>query len=141
MSLRLEKGYGSWGREYSPEWWPQESNLDRLIRRDKDFLNKAACEGSLSTPPRDKLVLFDITANGADASGGEPVFLTDGTPVGQVTSGAYGYHVEKSLALGYVKADVAEPGRQFDVAILGQPHKAILLERPPFDPDGSRLRS
>jgi dimethylglycine dehydrogenase len=42
MSLRLEKGYGSWGRDYSPEYWPQESGLAGLIRMDKDFLNKAA---------------------------------------------------------------------------------------------------
>src|SRR5690606_31170815 len=42
MSLRVEKGYGSWGRDYSPEYWPQECGLDRLIRDDKDFLNKDA---------------------------------------------------------------------------------------------------
>ena len=27
MSLRVEKGYGSWGRDYSPEYWPQETGL------------------------------------------------------------------------------------------------------------------
>ncbi|MDU8945245.1 GcvT family protein [Ovoidimarina sediminis] len=140
MSLRLEKGYGSWGREYSPEWWPQESNLERLINLDKDFLNKSACTSTLSKPAREKMAIFEIEVEEADASGGEPIFLPDGTPAGQVTSGAYGYHVEKSLALGYVRADVATPGRVFDVAILGRPHRATLLEQPPFDRDGSRLR-
>ncbi|MGR3491950.1 MAG: GcvT family protein, partial [Shimia sp.] len=42
MALRLEKGYGSWSREYSPEWWPQESGLAGLIKLDKNFLNKDA---------------------------------------------------------------------------------------------------
>ena len=41
-ALRIEKGYGSWGREYSPEYWPQEAGLHGLIKLDKDFLNKEA---------------------------------------------------------------------------------------------------
>ena len=40
--LRIEKGYGSWGREYSPEYWPQEVGLDRLVKGDKGFLHKDA---------------------------------------------------------------------------------------------------
>ena len=82
-----------------------------------------------------------VEANGADATGGEPIFLADGTPVGQVTSGAYGYFIEKSLALGTIKAGSANPGDKVSVAVLGRPHDAILLERPLFDPDGNRLRS
>ena len=42
MSLRVEKGYGSWSREYSPEYWPQEVGLERLCKMDKEFLNKSA---------------------------------------------------------------------------------------------------
>jgi dimethylglycine dehydrogenase len=142
MSLRIEKGYGSWGREYSPEYWPQEVRLDRLVKADKgQFLNREAYAAIADKPPRGTLVMLSIQANGADATGGEPIFLADGTPVGQVTSGAYGYSVEKSLALGYIKAGSAKPGDQLSVAVLGRPHDAILLERPPFDPDGVRLRS
>ncbi|MCB1434712.1 MAG: aminomethyltransferase family protein, partial [Alphaproteobacteria bacterium] len=142
MSLRLEKGYGSWGREYSPEYWPQESGLERLVKMDKgDFLNREAYAALADKPPRDRLMMFSIAATNADAAGGEPIFLADGTPVGQVTSGAYGYFVEKSLALGYIRADAAVPGQKFTIAILGQPHEAVLLDKPPFDPDGTRLRS
>ncbi|MEL6517214.1 MAG: aminomethyltransferase family protein, partial [Pseudomonadota bacterium] len=140
MSLRLEKGYGSWGREYSPEYWPQESGLAGLIKMDKEFLNKSAYAAIADNAPREEMVMFEVEANGADASGGEPVFLPDGTPAGQVTSGAYGYHVGKSLALGYLMAGTAAPGDAVEIAILGQPHKAVVLERPPFDPDGIRLR-
>ncbi|HEV7415168.1 MAG TPA: FAD-dependent oxidoreductase, partial [Tianweitania sediminis] len=35
MSLRVEKGYGSWGREYSPEYWPHEVGFARLVKLDK----------------------------------------------------------------------------------------------------------
>ncbi|MGB5837568.1 MAG: FAD-dependent oxidoreductase [Albidovulum sp.] len=141
LSLRVEKGYGSWGREYSPEYWPQEVGLDRLIKLDKpEFLNKAAYEALADRAPREKLVMFEIDATIADASGGEPIFLPDGTPVGRVSSGAYGYSVGKSLALGFVKTAFAVAGTELSVAVIGQPHRAVILPAPPFDPKGERLR-
>ena len=62
MSLRLEKGYGSWGREYSPEYWPQEVGLDRLIKLDKEeeFLGKQAYIGLKDRAPREKLVILSV---------------------------------------------------------------------------------
>ncbi|NOX74118.1 MAG: FAD-dependent oxidoreductase [Alphaproteobacteria bacterium] len=142
MSLRMEKGYGSWGREYSPEYWPQEVGLERLIKMDKpEFLGRAAYAALADNAPREKLVMLEIEATIADASGSEPVFLPDGTPVGRVSSGAYGFYVEKSLALAFVKAEHSEPGTVLDVAVLGQPHKAVILAEPPFDPKGARLRA
>ncbi|MEM0946756.1 MAG: FAD-dependent oxidoreductase [Pseudomonadota bacterium] len=140
MSLRLEKGYGSWGREYSPEWWPQESKLDWLIKSDKSFLNKDAWLALAERTPRETLEIFELETESADASGGEPIFLPDGTPVGQVTSGAYGYAVGKSLALGYVKSGTVRPGGIVEVAVLGRPHEARMLAEAPFDPKGHRLR-
>jgi len=143
MSLRVEKGYGSWSREYSPEYWPQEVGLDRLCKMEKDFLNKDAVTETLSKAPREKLVLLALDAemtdaSNADATGGEPIFVGD-QGIGRVTSGAYGYSVGMSLALGYVKD--AEPGDEVDVMVLGQPHKAKILHEPPFDPKGERLRA
>jgi dimethylglycine dehydrogenase len=91
MSLRLEKGYGSWGRDYSPEYWPQESGLDGLIRRDKDFLNKDSwLKIEAQCAARRDGAAWRSTPTTADASGSEPIFLPDGTPVGQVSSGAMG---------------------------------------------------
>lgn len=142
LSLRVEKGYGSWGREYSPEYWPQEVGLERLIKLDKpEFLGREAYLDLKDKPARYKLVMLDVDAKNADASGGEPVFLPDGTPVGQVSSGAYGHSVQKSLALAFVKTEHAAPGTEYDVAILGLPHRARLLDKPPFDPTGERLRA
>ncbi len=140
MSLRVEKGYGSWSREYSPEYWPQEVGLDRLIKLDKDFLNKDGYLAVKDNAQREVLSLIhvqDVTI--ADATGGEPVFLPDGTPVGRVTSGTYGYSVGMSLALGYLK-DVPA-GAEVDVMILGKPHRGVVLAEPPFDPKGEKLRA
>ncbi len=141
-ALRIEKGYGSWGREYSPEYWPQEAGLHGLIKLDKDFLNKEAYLKISNTPPRESLTMFevDVTDN-ADANGGEPIFLADGTPVGRVTSGSYGYTVGKSLAIGYAREGVVRAGDRVEIFILGKPHAATVLEKPPFDAGGERLRA
>jgi len=145
MSLRLEKGYGSWSREYSPEYWPQEVGLDRLCKMDKAFLNKAAVAEVLAKPAREELVILaldeaDVAASGADASGGEPIFA-GGKGLGRVTSGGYGFGVGMSLALGYVKAGSLPPGATAEVMVLGRPHKATRLAEAPFDPQGHRLRA
>ncbi len=139
-SLRIEKGYGSWGREYSQEYWPQEVGLAGLIKLDKDFLHKDAYLAVKDNAPREILSVFEVEVTTADATGGEPIFTPDGTPVGRVTSGAYGYSVGKSLALGYANPNVAGPGETVDIFILGKPHKARILSQPPFDPKGHRLR-
>ncbi|MCH2164209.1 MAG: FAD-dependent oxidoreductase [Marinovum sp.] len=140
MNLRLEKGYGSWSREYSPEWWPQESGLAGLINLDKEFLNKDAYLAIADNVPRETLQVFAVDADNADALGGEPLFLPDGTPVGQVTSGGYGFGVDQSLALGYVKTGTLQPGDTVHVAILGGRVPAVMLAEAPFDPQGVKLR-
>jgi dimethylglycine dehydrogenase len=142
MSLRVEKGYGSWSREYSPEYWPQEVGLDRLCKMDKDFLNKTAVAQTMENPAREHLVILHLDsaqtdASNADATGGEPIFR-NGKGIGRVTSGAYGYSVGMSLALGFVKDAVA--GDAVEVMVLGKPHKAVILAEPPFDATGERLR-
>jgi dimethylglycine dehydrogenase len=142
LSLRVEKGYGSWSREYSPEYWPQEVGLDRLIKLDKpEFLGREAYLAIKDNPPREKLVVVQVDTSDADASGGEPVFLTDGTPVGRVSSGAFGHSVGASIALCFIKTEHAVADTELDVAILGIPHRAVILEKPPFDAKGERLRA
>ncbi|MEC8263393.1 MAG: glycine cleavage T C-terminal barrel domain-containing protein, partial [Pseudomonadota bacterium] len=107
-----------------------------------DFLNKDAYLKISNTPPRESLTMFevDVTDN-ADANGGEPIFLADGTPVGRVTSGAYGYTVGKSLAIGYAREGVVRAGDRVEIFILGKPHAATVLDKPPFDAGGERLRA
>ncbi|MFD3189604.1 FAD-dependent oxidoreductase [Sedimentitalea sp. HM32M-2] len=143
MNLRLEKGYGSWSREYSPEYRPHEVGLQRLCKMDKDFLNRDAAVRALAEPARERLVLLaldqaDTTASNADATGGEPIFR-DGQGIGRVTSGGYGHSVGQSLALGFVRDATA--GDRVEVMVLGRPHRATILSEPPFDPKGLRLRA
>ena len=139
MSLRVEKGYGSWSREYSPEYWPQETGLAGLIKTDKDFLNKAAYMALADATPRETLQIIEVHDTQTDASGGEPIMALDGTALGRVTSGTYGYTVGKSLALAYLKD--TGPGAEVDVMILGKPHRGRVLNAAPFDPKGLKLRA
>ena len=142
MSLRIEKGYGSWSREYSPEYWPQELKLDRLIKMDKgDFLNRDAYADIVGQPPRDELVMLSIDGCQADASGGEPIFLADGTPAAR--SHPAPTAIRSACRWRWATSRQAAPGAgdTVSVAILGRPHDAVILERPPFDPDGLRLRA
>lgn len=69
-----------------------------------------------------------------------PIFM-DGKGIGRVTSGAYGYTVGMGLAIGYIKSGTAAPADEVEVMVLGQPHKGRILEEPPFDPKGEKLRA
>ena len=80
-----------------------------------------------------------VDAKIADATGGEPIFSVDGAPIGRVTSGAYCAGVGKSLALVFIKSSIIDV--EMHVMILGKPHLAKLLDEPPFDPKGLKLRS
>ena len=109
---------------------------------DKDFLNKAAVAETMGNPAREHMVILALDAaqtyaSNADATGGEPIFK-DGKGVGRVTSGAYGYSVGQSLALGFVSGAVA--GDEVEVMVLGLAHKAVILKEAPFDASGEILR-
>jgi len=80
-----------------------------------------------------------VDAADADCIGDEPVWH-DGKVVGWITSGGFCHHVGKSLALGYIPAELAAANR-FELEILGERRTAVLSERPVFDPDGKRMRS
>ena len=139
--MRIEKGYGSWSREYSPEWYPHESGLARLVKDKPAFFGRDAWRARKDEPPRQLLFGFAIDTESAesDASGGETI-TKDGEYAGRVTSGAYGFSVGESLALGYIDAQMAEKDGQYEIAVLGEPHKARLLREPLFDPKGARMR-
>ena len=51
MSMYVKKGYGSWLREYSLEYWPHEQGMERLCKMEKSFLNKAPLHEVLANEP------------------------------------------------------------------------------------------
>ena len=106
-SLRLEKSFGNWAREFRPIYGPYEAGLGRFVHLDKpDFIGKAAAAAEKASGGVRKLITLAVDAKDADAIGDEPIWH-GGKVVGWVTSGGYGHTVGKSIALGYVDNAVA----------------------------------
>jgi dimethylglycine dehydrogenase len=140
-ALRLEKGFGSWAREYRPIYDPFEAGLGRFVRfGDRQFIGRDAAHARREAGGERRLMLFEIEAADADAFGDEPIWH-EGRVVGWVTSGGYGHSVGRSLALGYVPRAVSGHAAGFEVEIIGQRRKARPLVEPPYDPAGHRMRS
>ncbi len=139
-SLRLEKGYGIWSAEYRQDCTPGMSGLDRYVAFDKgEFVGRAAALRERERGPDRRLTLLEVDAADADASTDEGIWVGE-RRVGFVTSGAYGHHVGKSLALAYLDRDVIEAGGEVTVYVVGDPRPALVLPEAPYDPAGSRLR-
>jgi len=142
MSLRMEKMFGTWIREYRPVYTPAEAQMHRSLKLDHDFIGRAALEAELARGPARTLSYLEITpdpAEPADVVGDEPIWH-NGAVVGWVTSGAYAHYSRRSLAFGYVPSELAVPGATFEVEIIGQRRPARLLPEPVLDPAGHRMR-
>ena len=140
-SLRLEKSYGRWGTEFTADTTPMEAGLDRFVKLDKEaaFVGKEALHRAGNEGPRYRLATLTVDADKADCWGNEPV-LQDGKVVGVVSSGGFGHHVDRSIAMVYVNPDLAGDADGLEVEILGEMRKATLQPEALFDPDNARLR-
>lgn len=141
MSLRLEKFFGSWMREFSPDYMPAETGMDRFVSYNKpaDFIGKAAAAREKAEGPARRLCAFVIEADDADVHAYEPISL-DGKVDGFVTSGGYAHYSQKSVALGFLPTDRIRDGLEVEIEILGELRKASLVTTPLFDADGARMR-
>lgn len=140
-SLRLEKSFGIWSREFSRDYTPHMAGLGRFIDYARsDFIGSdAALLDREQAPPR-RLVTLAIDTAVAEAAGYEPLEL-DGSCVGYVTSGGYGHRIGQSLAMGYVDSTVAVEEARLSVIVLGERHPCRILPHPPYDPSGERMRA
>jgi glycine cleavage system aminomethyltransferase T/glycine/D-amino acid oxidase-like deaminating enzyme len=140
-SLRLEKGYRSWGTDMTTEHDPYEAGLGFAVRMDKgDFVGRSALEGRSEATATRRLVCLTLDDHGQVAMGKEPV-VHDGHVVGYVTSAAYGYSVDESIAYAWVPAALATPGTRLAVRSFGVDLEATVQVEPLFDPDMARLRA
>ncbi len=141
MSLRLDKGFGSWLREFSPDYTPAETGMDRFIawKKPDDFIGRVAAEAERKSGPTRKLCTFEVEADDADVVAYEPIWL-DGEVVGFCTSGGYSHFTDTSVAIGFVPTDRIADGLRVEIEILGEMRPATLLSGPLFDADGARMR-
>ena len=141
MSLRLDKFFGSWMSEYSPDYTAAETGLERFIdfEKDADFIGRAAAEAERDKGPGRKLCAFEVDSIDADVHGYEPIWH-DGNVVGFCTSGGYSHFAGKSVALGFVPTASDRKGLRVEIEILGKMCPARLIKEPLFDADGARMR-
>ena len=142
MSLRLDKFFGSWLREFSPDYTAAETGLDRFVsfKKNTRFVGRDAAEAERAAPPKRRLMPFEVHADDADVTAYEPIFI-DGAVAGFCTSGGFSHFAQKSVALGFVPAEEAHEGREVEIEILGQMRPARILTTPLFDPEGERMRA
>ena len=124
MSLRLEKAFGAWLREYKPDYTPAETGLDRFISFKKNqFIGRDAALAERDNPPKRKLCCFVVDVEDADAPadvwGDEPIWLGDEV-IGFVTSGGYAHASEVSVALGFLPRALIAEGQEVQIEILGR---------------------
>jgi dimethylglycine dehydrogenase len=143
LSLRLEKNFPTWYRELRPIYGPFEAGLERFVDLNKGaFIGCEAARREKDSGGKLRRVSMVIDASDADVLGDEPIWY-QGQVIGWVTSGGFGHFVGLSLAQGYIPLALANEGEsgEFEVEILGERRPARILAKPPFDPDGTRMRA
>lgn len=142
MSLRLDKSFGSWMREFKPDYTPLETGLDRFVDYNKevDYIGKQAALAEKENGVARKLCTFIVDTKDADVDAYEPIWHS-GEVVGFATSGGYSHHAKKSIAFGFLPVELIEEGRQVEIEILGEMIPATLYSEPLFDPRNEYLRS
>ena len=140
LSLRLEKSFGIWSAEFTQGYTPGMTGMDRWIAWDKgDFIGREAALAERDGGPAQTLVTLEVDADGADASGYEPVWKGE-ERIGFVTSGGYGHTVGKSLAMALVRPDLAAEGTELSVHVVGVDRTARVIAPSPYDPKGEAMR-
>ncbi|HEX2707407.1 MAG TPA: FAD-dependent oxidoreductase [Solirubrobacterales bacterium] len=141
-SLRLEKGYRVWGADITPDETPYEGGVGFCVKLDKEggFVGREALVEAERDGPRSRLRCLTLEDPRSIALGNEPVRV-GGEVVGRVTTGGYGYTVERSIAYAYLPPESAAPGTAVEVEIFGRWVAGEVVAEPLLDPKGERIRA
>jgi len=141
-SLRVEKAYRAWKGDLSTDYTILQGGLERFVKWDKpDFTGKQALLAEKQRGVAKRFVVLTVDAGECD-----PPYMStlwhDGKVVGETTSGVWGHRVDKCVALGMLRSELAEPGTRIEVEIFGQRFPAIVHgDGPVWDPKNERIRA
>ncbi len=140
-SLRLDKCYGGWKSDLETGYSPLEASLDRFCDLNKPaFIGREALLAEHARGPVRRFVPLTLDDPGsADAPFCASVYV-HGEAVGLVTSGGWSHTLNASIALAYVRSDLAVPGTRLQIEILGELRAATVKQEPLYDPGNLRLR-
>jgi dimethylglycine dehydrogenase len=139
MSLRLEKNWGVWTLDYSPDDTAAESGLDVFIDWRRDFIGRDAALAERERGPTRRLVAMVVNSPDRDVVGDEAI-LQGGECLGHVTSGGYAHHLGYSMAMGYVPPACSVDGTELDIEINGARCAARVVAAPLYDAAGIKMR-
>ncbi|MEN0041542.1 MAG: aminomethyltransferase family protein, partial [Pseudomonadota bacterium] len=141
-ALRLEKGYRIWKGDLSTDYTVLQGGLGRFIKWDKaNFRGKAALENERQQGSAKRFATFVVEAGAFDAPTMSPIWKGNQV-VGETTSGGWGHRVDKSIALGVVNTDLAEPGEVLEIEMYGKRYPAtVQADQPLWDPRNERIRA
>jgi 4-methylaminobutanoate oxidase (formaldehyde-forming) len=140
-ALRLEKGYRVWSTDITPDETPFEAGLGFCVKLDKpDFIGRSALLAAREAgPPPKRLRCLVLDDPRSVCLGNEPVRF-EGQVVGRVTTGGYGFAVERSIAYAYLPAAQTDVGTSLEVDVFGTWVGATVSREPLYDPAGERIR-
>jgi sarcosine dehydrogenase len=146
-SLRLEKGYRAWGADITPNDSPFEAGLGWAVklRRNMDFMGRAAAEQTASGPLRKRMAGFTTDDAGITLLGRETI-LRDGEFAGYLSSGGFGYTIGKPVGYGYLRnaGGVSEAwikAGRYELVVAGERIAAQVWLEPMYDPGMVRPKS
>ncbi len=143
---RMEKGFRHWGHDIGPDDTPIEAGLGFSVGWNKDcgFIGRAALLKQRIHGPDRQLVQLAVTGAHPLLLHDEPIFC-NGKLAGHTTSGARGFRTGLALCMAYIPVSehetLDELGKsKFEISVAGTRFPLTLLTRPPYDPDGHRMR-
>lgn len=141
-SLRLEKGYRYWSADITPDYTPYEAGLGFAVALNKDanFMGREKLQKQKAEGIKQKLCCIVLADSNTVVFGSEPI-RHEGTVVGWVTSGGYGYSVNKSLAYAYLPIELAKAGTPVSVECFGVEVQASVEKEPLYDPKGEKIKA
>ena len=137
--LRQEKSYRAFGTELGRDATPLEAGLDRFVDLGKEFRGK---EAMVETGVRVKCCTLLIDGpDDADPWGREALYDSGGERVGRLTSGGHSVAFGKSVAMGYVRPELAVEGTGLKVRMLDKLWDATVTCDSPYDPGNETIRA
>jgi 4-methylaminobutanoate oxidase (formaldehyde-forming) len=145
-SLRLEKGYRAWSSDLTPDHTPLQAGLGFAVKLDSDtpFLGREALAEQRQSGLTRRLACF--TSDADVVLLGRETIYRNGERVGWLTSGGYGYTVDRSIGYGYVRnqagvdRDYLRSG-DYQLEVASRRVPASIHFRPLYDPGNARIRA
>lgn len=137
--LRLEKAHIIIGVDTDGLTSPFEADMKWAIKFDKqDFVGKTALMNISERALRHKLVGFAISDNKIPSDGS--AIVKDKFPVGRVTSCRYSSLLQKTIGLAWVPPELTTIGQNLEITCDYEKFEAEVIEKPFYDPEGTRLK-